>query len=169
MARVDWLNLILFKIGWLVAVLGRDEWLLPQLAILAVALWLVRPLGLTLAALAAVVAVGIARDAALVAGGILDMGGPIMPVWLALLWLQFALVLQRGMHWLMKLSAPIQVVVGVVSGGLAYAAAVSLGAASLAEGSSSVMAWSVIALSWGGLLWLQLTLNIGAAKRGAVA
>ncbi|MEM9603095.1 MAG: DUF2878 family protein [Pseudomonadota bacterium] len=159
MERRDWLNLILFKLGWGVAVVGGDPWLLPQLVVIAASLAVVRPSRAVLATVVAVALLGIGRDAALVLAGVLEMGNSVMPVWLALLWVQFALVLQRGMHWMAKLSEPVQVPVGMVSGTLAYAAAVGLGAGSVGGGvGSGAVAWAVIAVSWGALMWLQLKL-----------
>ncbi|MEM7376679.1 MAG: DUF2878 family protein [Pseudomonadota bacterium] len=160
MARRDWINLILFKLGWGVAVVGGDPWLLVQLALIAASAAVVRPSLAVALTVLAVALLGIGRDAALVLAGVLEMGNSVMPAWLALLWVQFALVLQRGMHWLAKLAEPVQVTVGVVSGALAYAAAVGLGAGTVGDGAGGAAgAWVVIAVSWGALMWLQLKLH----------
>jgi len=168
MERRDWLSLVLFKLGWFVAVYGGSDWLIWQLPIVLAALFVVRPTGIALGVVSAVALSGILRDAALIMSGVLNPDGAPMPLWLALLWLQFALVLERGMHWMNRLSQPVQCVVGVVTGGLAYAAAVSLGAARIGDGAGSVAAaWVVIALTWGVLLWVQLRMTSLSQREGA--
>ncbi len=158
MARRDWLHLLIFKLGWFVAVVGGANWVVWQVLLVAAAVVVVRPsvsvAGLVLAA----AAMGVLRDAGLAIGGVLELRGGAMPVWLVLLWVQFALVLHRGMHWLAKLSQPVQVMVGVVTGTLAYFAAVSLGAGSLGGDLPVAAAWAVIAVTWGALLCLQIRL-----------
>lgn len=168
MERRDWLNLILFKIGWFVAVVGREDWLIAQLLLITLSLWVVKPNRALLLAVLGVALIGIVRDAALVVADVFDMGGTYMPLWLALLWLQFALVLACGMHWLAGLTQPVQVAVGMVTGLLAYAAAVALGAATVGPFvGGTIAAWAVLTLTWGGLLWIQLKLFPGSNREHA--
>ena len=170
MEHRDWVNLVIFKLGWVVAVMGREDWLAVQLVLVAASTWVVRPSWPVVATLVSVALLGIFRDAALVVSNVLDMGGSYMPTWLALLWVQFALVLQRGMHWLAGLAEVVQVPVGMVTGGLAYAAAVALGAGTVGGGlGGATGAWAAITLTWGALLWLQLKLFARVGEQRVVS
>lgn len=96
--QYQWPGLLLFKLIWLALVLGQERWLLPvMLVLLPMQLWCLyrsaRPKAW--ATVLAVALIGISVDQCLSWLDVFQFGQRLLPAWLALLWLSFALALAQ--------------------------------------------------------------------------
>lgn len=100
-----------------------------------------------------IILVGIAVDFLLTAFNLIDFAqGQLMPAWLMLLWVLFALTFFAGYRWLNKLPVIVSVILGGIFGPLAYWAASKI---SSVEILSPVLFSSISAIFWS-LLFLVL-------------
>jgi hypothetical protein len=99
------LNAVLFQIGWFACVLGGSGlWLLVAMGVLAVhLLWISSWKSETLLILC-VTLIGTLLDSFLLACGVFafDAGGPLIPLWLILLWAVLATTLRHCLAWTAK-------------------------------------------------------------------
>jgi hypothetical protein len=153
------INWLLYQVGWFCCVLGAawgSPWSGASIgaALLAVHLALVRRRGDELALVLWVVVVGLAVDTAQIRLGTLRFTSGLMdprlpPVWLVVVWAQFATTLNFSLRWL-RGHALRAAIVGAVGGPLAYLAGARLGAVELASPAWSSLA--VVAVFWGAAL-----------------
>lgn len=145
-------TLIAFKLSWLAVVFGA-VWSMEWIGLLAVSAftafevfgrkrnWLLIP--------AIVVGVlGYAVDNAYVLTGLLrfnDSAGGIAPYWMALLWVNFALVVEHGLSWLQDRPI-VGAVLGAIGGPMAYLAGVRLELITFVA--PPLIAITIIALTW---------------------
>lgn len=96
-----WFNALWFQTTWFCVVLGRDDFLVVTVCLLAVHLLLVKAEAAELRLLALVGGMGMAVDAVLSATGIYQFDGDILvPLWLCALWLAFATTTTRSLSFL---------------------------------------------------------------------
>ena len=149
-------SLVLFKLSWIALVIGQQQGLMPA-ALLILGMTGIHPdIRATLWPVLLVAGLGITVDMLLKVTAVLDFGETGLPVWLAVLWLAFAITLSHGMAFLGRLQLHWQVLVGLFTGPLVYALGARFGAAQLAE-----PLWSsivLLALVWACLLPISLYL-----------
>jgi hypothetical protein len=141
-----WLQLIAFQLIWFSAVLGRNDWLLLSLLLIAVH-FAFSPTGRSDWQVAPIALIGIGADALLTLGGVFDFDG--MPWWLALVWIGFVLSLGHSLAWLRRLPLIALAPMGALAGTASYLAGWRLDAVELPLGLTvSVMAlailWSIL-------------------------
>jgi hypothetical protein len=103
-------NYLLYQIGWFACVLGgafARPWLGAALALILVSvhLWLAKDRLGEMMIMAVAVAVGLLVDTLLLAAGVFTFPSGIMvswlpPLWMTVLWLQFATTFRYCLHWL---------------------------------------------------------------------
>lgn len=156
------INFLLFQLGWFACALGAAWGFafagpLVVAAILAIHFWKIVPRHEELwwhaemRLLLKVLAVGIVVDTGLAFIGAINFGenalaGPLIPPFMAALWLVFATTFNHSMSWL-KGRYALGFVFGVFGGPLAYYAGARLGALQLAE--NTVFALVAIGAVWG--------------------
>lgn len=98
------LNLVIFQIGWLVAVLGGDQYaVLYTLLALAIHQWLILDHVSEWKLIGIIVVVGCAWDIAMAQGQLLIFPEAIIfgiPLWLICLWVLFATTFQHCLRWM---------------------------------------------------------------------
>ena len=154
-----WMQLLGFNLFWFVAVAWQHP--APLLGLLALHGFFSpqrrRDLRLLPLALA-----GCLLDALLWQLGLFEFAAGF-PLWLALLWLGFALTLAHGLRWLLRLPRWQQALIGGLGGASSYLAGAAMGAVHLPWGlwiSGGVLA--VIWVVWlPVLLWTMGKLNAG--------
>lgn len=145
-------NAALFQLGWFACVFGAQRpWLLlvALTCLLLHLLWLARPREWQL--IGAVTLLGSALDSLLLNLGVFDFpdGGPLLPLWLALLWALFACTLAHCLAWTARpwwLAA----LLGALGGPLSYLAGSRLTGVELPFGTLPTLA--LLALIWAGVL-----------------
>lgn len=159
-----WLNFVVFKLGWIVCVLGAARGqTAPALAWAGLAYGLAvfmarRPAGVALMVPACAL-LGLAADSLLVARGAiafpLDPPAVLgMPLWIGAIWIVFATTFGGCLAWLA--GRPwIAFLAGAVGSPLSFRAAASLGALEVAPGGVQLATVSVV---WGLLLPLEFAL-----------
>ncbi|MEB0024246.1 DUF2878 domain-containing protein [Pseudomonas sp. MH9.2] len=98
-------NALLFQIGWFVCVLGGNSpWLLIAAGVLCVHLLWISSWQAEGKLLISVTLVGTLLDSALQTLGVFDFdsGGPLIPLWLILLWAVLATTLNHCLAWTAK-------------------------------------------------------------------
>lgn len=123
-----WLDLLLFKASWVALVVFQTQAVIPALGIVALKIVTWPALPRTLLVFFLVACAGMAMDFMLVLAGVFIFPDAVLPLWLVLLWLSFALTLPRGFAFLAHLPVPVQAVIGMAGGGLGYGAGHALGA-----------------------------------------
>lgn len=123
-----WANLLGYQAAWFIAVgfAGRGlAWpgIVACLGFAAISWWISPMRGSDLRLVGAALACGLLLDGVLAASGWLDYAAPLPalpgPVWIAALWVAFAMTLQHSLHWL--LVRPLAAVLfGAIGGPLAY-------------------------------------------------
>lgn len=149
-------NLLLYQIGWFACVLGAASqwagWALA-LGLVAVHLALVSDRRRELRLLAASVAIGLGVEALLLGGGALRYpGGPatlglLPPVWIVVLWLQFATLLHFALRWLSGRYL-LAALLGAVGGPPTYLTGQALGAVALGPDLPAVITFLLIGSVW---------------------
>jgi len=145
-------TLVAFKLSWLCVVFGA-VWSMEWLGLLAVSAFtayevLVRERRALALPAIVVGLLGYAVDNVYVLTGLMQFSDPgvaYAPYWMALLWVNFALIVEHGLSWLNErrlLAAGL----GAVGGPMAYLAGVKLGLIVLVAPFALVIA--VIALTW---------------------
>lgn len=149
----SFVTLLAFKLCWLAVVFGA-LWGRPALGLTAVGLFFVHEIAVrgrrhVLLPVLIVAVLGYAIDNAYVLSGLLRFsadGAAPAPVWMALLWVNFALIVEDGLSWL-SARPWLAAAVGAVSGPAAYFAGVRLGLIELTAPAPLVAA--VLAATWG--------------------
>ena len=171
------LNFLLFQIGWFACALGAGYGFpyggpLVVAVILAFHFWKIEERHQEFLLLLKVLGVGIVVDSGLAFVGAIDFGknalaGPLIPPFMAALWLIFATTLNHSMSWL-KGRYGLGLLFGAIGGPLAYYAGSRLGALQLA--SNTIFALVAIGVVWGvaflGILYFFLE-NPHAEEQGA--
>lgn len=114
------LNLLLFKLSWLLLVVGQERGLPWALALQGLSLALHPALRAALLPWLAVAGSGITLDFLLLQAGVFVFPHGF-PAWLVLLWLAFALALPQGLGFLRHLALPWQLLTGALLGPFSYA------------------------------------------------
>jgi hypothetical protein len=122
------LNLLLFKLSWLLLVLGQQSGLPWALALQALSLALHPALRSALLPALGVALAGIAIDVLCQLSGLFVFPQDRFPLWLAVLWFAFAFALPQGLGFLRKLHLPVLAGVGLVLGPLSYGIGYRMGA-----------------------------------------
>ncbi len=162
--KSTFINLGLFKLGWVACVFGaaagRPEIGAAVIA-LAVAVHLFRTdnrQGETRLLIAAAL-IGLIWETVLVSGGVLDYGDGsfqpgLAPYWIVGMWVLFATTMNVGMRWLRR-STAVAAVAGAVGGPLSFVAGEKAGAVAFGD---PVISLAVIAAGWALLLPLLVSL-----------
>lgn len=164
-------TLILFKLCWLAIVFGT-VWNRPWLGLLAIAAFLgyevvARQRQHVLVPALIVGALGFAVDNGYVLSGLItfsDAGFALAPYWMALLWVNFALIVEHGLKFLHGRPL-LAALLGALGGPSAYLAGVRLGLITCEA--SPVVVLSVIGLTWA--LAMPLMLHFLSRPAGAVS
>ncbi|MFB3945431.1 DUF2878 domain-containing protein [Aeromonas veronii] len=153
----QWAHLLGFNLYWLLAVKWQQPG--PLLAILLLH-FLFSPSRQRDWRLLPIAVAGCLLDALLWQLGLFRFPAGF-PLWLALLWLGFALTLAHGMRWLLRLPRWQQALFGMVGGTSSYVAGAAMGAVNLPWGiwiSTALLA--VIWMWWlPVLLWVMVKLE----------
>jgi len=157
-------NLLLFKLSWLLLVVGQESGVLWALGLQTVSLALHPDLRAALLPALAVALAGIGIDLLCQLGGLFAFPYPGFPPWLALLWVTFAFALPQGLGFLRKLPLPALVLVGMLLGPFSYGIGQHLGAVSF--GLPLVPALLVLGAVWA--VFLPLALNAARLRPQAV-
>jgi len=149
------INLVFFQLVWIITVLGvaRDR-IWPGLAALCLffiihaAISATARIDLILASIA--ITLGLVIDTVLLQGGLLsfEMNLPwpdIAPLWILILWVNFALLLNNGLRWLQG-RYKIAAILGFIGGPLSYLGGIKLGAGELHV--TPLVAYLIIGLCW---------------------
>jgi hypothetical protein len=99
------INALLFQIGWFACVLGGNSyWLLIALVVIAIDLSLTSSWRAEARLLVSVALIGTFVDSLLLACGVFafDAGGPLIPLWLIVLWPVLATTLNHCLDWTAK-------------------------------------------------------------------
>ena len=133
----SWFNAIWFQITWFSCVLGRDDWLLLTLALMAFHYWAVSDLRLELRRVLPCLVLGLGVDFLLTLLGVFNFGDQLFPLWMVCLWCVFPTALSRAMAFLAK-SGWRPVVLGAIAP-LNYLAGQKFGAVTLPLGEVNTM------------------------------
>lgn len=180
------LNLILFKLSWVVLVAGQEAFLLLAVLLQLGSLWLHPHLATAWRPALLVAATGMAVDQLLVLSGVFVFASPVLPLWLIMLWLAFGLTLTFGLRFLQALPLWAQSCIGALCGTGSYQAGVYLDAVSF--GKTAGLTLLLLALLWAillpvllrmsrlnnlqvprALLVLLLTLSVGSLPKQSLA
>lgn len=165
-------TLVAFKASWLCIVFGA-VWSMEWLGLAAIMVFtgyeVVMRQRHTLLLPAIIVGVlGFAVDNAYVASGLLRFSEPgfaLAPYWMALLWVNFALIVEHGLAFLS--GRPwVAAALGAIGGPLAYLAGVRLGLIEFVAPGATVLA--VIAATWAIAMPLMMHFLGGAAQRQTI-
>lgn len=154
-------NALWFNLFWLVAVLGREALLPLSLLLLALHFLLATRARHELRLVLLVALPGMVMDAILSHVGIYQFPhGERLPLWLAALWVAFAVSLPRSMGFLARFPL-LAILFGGIGGTLSYFGGSQLGAVTLAAPTSTSLA--VIGVAWAILfpIFLKLTVTPG--------
>lgn len=114
------LNLLLFKLSWLLLVLGQHSGLPWALALQGLSLALHPALRSAVLPAIGVALAGIVLDLLCQLSGLFVFPQDRFPLWLAVLWFAFAFTLPQGLGFLRKLRLPVLAGVGLLLGPLSY-------------------------------------------------
>jgi hypothetical protein len=156
-AAYPWVNLLLFKLSWLLLVLGQERGLPWALVLQGLSLALHPSLRGALLPGTLVAVAGICLDSALQLAGLLRFPSPGLPAWLLALWFAFAFALPQGLGFLRRLALPLQALTGFVLGPLSYGIGERLGAVD----AGLPLATAALLLGLGWMLFLPLALRAG--------
>jgi Protein of unknown function (DUF2878) len=168
--RHSWINFLLFQGVYtlsLVGVINNVAWI-GSLGLAAFAIWHARTAqaaktDFLLAGIAVVV--GLALDTLYMRSGLIAYSGElfwtgIAPLWILVLWANFALTLGGCLSWLRGRLA-LAALLAATGGPLSYYAGIRLGTATISG--DPLVLFSVISVTWGiavpGLLWLSMLLE----------
>jgi hypothetical protein len=165
-------TLVAFKVSWLCIVFGA-VWSMEWLGLAAIIVFtgfevVVRQRHTLLLPAIIVGVLGFAVDNAYVAAGLLRFSEPgfaLAPYWMALLWVNFALIVEHGLAFL-KGRPLVAGALGAIGGPLAYLAGVRLGLIELVAPGAVVLA--VIAATWAVAMPTMMHFLGGAAEREAM-
>ncbi len=154
MSKWFWAQLIAFQILWFSAVIGRNEWIILSLLLIA-AHFMFTPSRATDWRVIPIALIGITVDAMLTWGGIFAF--ETLPLWLGLIWIGFVLTLGHSMSWLHNLPWFVLVPIGAVAGTASYLAGWKLEAVELPMGLTWTIA--ILAILWAIMLPLLVQLD----------
>lgn len=151
-------NLSLFKAGWLASVFGAAAALpLAGTAVIGVAvavhLWRSETPRNELRLLALAALIGFFWESLLVSAGLVQYGANAMlpgvaPYWIVAMWVLFATTLNIGMRWLRK-NVLLAILMGAIGGPMSFLAGQKAGAVSFSDSTTALF---VIGLGWAVLL-----------------
>jgi len=123
-----WTDILLFKITWIALVLFQDRGVIPALVLIGmkVLCWPATPRMLVQSMI--VLLSGIGMDLVLSAVGLFNFGETLLPIWLAVLWLAFALTMPRGFALIGRWNPLWQSLCGIFAGLAGYFAGYLAGA-----------------------------------------
>jgi hypothetical protein len=123
-----WTDILLFKISWIALVLFQDRGVIPALVLIGmkVLCWPATPRMLAQSMI--VLLSGIGMDLVLSSAGVFNFGETLLPIWLAVLWLAFALTMPRGFAFIGRLHPLWQSLCGIFAGLAGYFAGYLVGA-----------------------------------------
>lgn len=127
-AALPLLNLLLFKLTWLLLVLGQQSGLPWALALQALSLAMYPGLRSAMLPALGVAVGGITIDLLCQISGLFVFPQDRFPLWLAALWLAFAFALPQGLAFLRNLRLPVLAGLGVLVGPLSYGIGYRMGA-----------------------------------------
>lgn len=151
------LNLLLFKLSWLLLVLGQQAGLPWALALQGLSLALHPALRAALLPALTVALVGLAIDKLCQVTGLFVFPQDRFPAWLVVLWFAFAFALPQGLGFLRKLRLPLLAGVGLLLGPLSYGIGQRLGAVEF--GLPLLPALAILGGIWA--MFLPLALHAG--------
>ncbi|MGA0804921.1 MAG: DUF2878 family protein [Pseudohongiellaceae bacterium] len=151
-------NLLLFKLSWLLLVVGQQAGVPWALALQGVSLALHPALRAACPPALGVAAAGIGIDALCQWTGLFVFPQERFPAWLVVLWLSFAFALPQGLGFLRRFRLPVLALAGAVLGPLSYGIGERLDA--VAFGLPQLPALAVLAAIWA--LFLPLALRAEA-------
>ncbi|QWL65058.1 DUF2878 domain-containing protein [Aeromonas jandaei] len=153
----QWAHLLGFNLYWLLAVMWQQPG--PLLAMLLLH-FLFSPSRQRDWRLLLIAIAGCLLDALLWQLGLFHFPAGF-PLWLALLWLGFALTLAHGMRWLLRLPRWQQALFGMVGGTSSYVAGAAMGAVHLPWGIGISAALLAVIWMWWlpVLLWVMVKLE----------
>lgn len=122
------INIATFKGVWAIGVLGQGSITALGMALLGMHFYLSPSRMKDLKVMAAVASIGIALDLLLTRFGIFVFQDVFFPLWLALIWMAFALVFNHSCVWLQRLPLAIQGLIGGLGGAASYYFGHQLGA-----------------------------------------
>ncbi|WP_297834128.1 DUF2878 domain-containing protein [Pseudomonas sp.] len=155
------INALLFQIGWFACVLGGNSfWLLIAVGVLAIHLLWISSWQAEGLLLISVALIGTTVDSLLLNCGVFsfDAGGPLIPLWLVMLWAVLATTLNHCLDWTAKPWWRASVL-GAVGGPMSYYAGSKMAGVHLPLGLWPSMV--LLGVVWAGLF----TLLQGLAKR----
>jgi len=149
--RFIWINFIWFQVIWFIAVLYTDQ----AVNILLFSLFLhflISPIReADLLTLLGITLLGSLADYLLTFLGIFIFPDALfIPIWLILLWAHFALSLNHGMSWMIKLPLYARILFGAIFGTLSYYAGAELGAVTLHH--NLILSLFAMSMIWASLL-----------------
>lgn len=147
------------------SVIGQGAWTLPILVLIALHFALSPSKIADGKLMVLVAAAGITFDYLLQQTGVFIFPSQLFPLWLALLWLAFALTLNHSMSWLVKLPPTYQALLGAFGGSTSYLGGYFLGAVEF--GLSVALTVPLLALVWG--LAMPLYCSLQKVSNGHVA
>ncbi len=148
-------NAVLYQVGWFTVVLGAasgrgSAGAAAALILIALHLALAERSGSEVRLLVAAAAIGLTVDSLHAAFGVLEfkghMAGTPAPLWIVVLWMQFASALHFCLRWLSGRYL-LASLLGLIGGPLSFLAGERLGAATFGE--PRRLSVVVLALSWG--------------------
>ncbi|MAY02082.1 MAG: hypothetical protein CMQ38_03770 [Gammaproteobacteria bacterium] len=144
-----WISLLAFDVIWLLLVLFQNQYVLPVLAMTAVLLLLYPDKKSALLYCCVIALPGIGLDTILSISGVFSFQDAVMPLWLMLLWINFALTLPYGFAFIKGLAVPIQALLGALAS-FSYLIGRQMGAVEFPF--SVVLTQSLLILLWAALL-----------------
>ena len=145
-----WLDLVLFKLSWIALVVFQSEALLPVLSIIVLRILTWGEISRFMPIIALTFISGLVMDSLLTVVGVFvfPLLSPLglLPSWLILLWLSFAMTLPRGFLFLSRWHWLAQSGIGVTAGCAGYFAGYLLNAVTF--GFSLVITLGIVAVLW---------------------
>lgn len=156
------LDLVLFKLCWVLLVVFQASVLALTTAILVVRIGLSENWRHRLRDAAVVLVSGLIMDSALSAAGLFQFNGGFMPFWMVLIWASFALTLPLLIRALLRCHTLVLIGCGAATGVLAYLAGYLM--QGIAFGLPLLQALLVTGVAWS--LYLPLTVMVLGRLQG---
>jgi hypothetical protein len=113
-------NLLIFKLSWFLLVFFQQEAVVWGMFLLLASIFLQLRAGSACKAAVYIALIGMAADQLLAVFGVFDFATTLLPLWLAVLWLHFGMVLPCGFSFLQGWPRWGQSLAGIVAGPLSY-------------------------------------------------
>lgn len=146
-----WFSFVWFQLTWLYAVFYTEK--AVSLMLLSIVVhFVLSPTRLhDLFNLLTIAPIGCSADYLLTYAGIFTFEqSQLIPGWLILLWLHFAVTLNHGLSWMERFPMYFRGLCGAIFGALSYYAGAKIGAVELAP--NLILTLFILAVIWGGLL-----------------